>query len=288
MVKSLKYFHRASCFLAVVFIFSACQQNEVLYKKEYSDKEKLALSESLLNGAGTDLYYQGTVGERMIIKEGNSYNPSNAWGQRELGVPYLKRGFAHEAYKYYSKAVEADAGEWQGYMAYCWLYFYRDYKTALKAINAYDALTPNFVDYPQATSVDYMRGICYLKLGKHEEAIHFMKKHLDSEIKSVGPKYVDAMPYMLLGIAYYENGQLAKSDEIFRQGLKYNDNTADLYFYHTRTLYDLGKTEEAKEAIDKAEYWLLKGGYNQRPYVEEFYSIYKEDIEKWKMKEHLN
>ena len=38
-------------------------------------------------------------------------------------------------------------------------YFYRDYKRALKDIEEYDALTPNFVDYPQWTSVNYMRGI---------------------------------------------------------------------------------------------------------------------------------
>jgi len=178
MVRSLKYYPRACLFVATVFIFSACQQNDVLYQKEYSAKEKLALSESLLNGAGTDLYYQGTVAERMVILEGMKYNPTNAWGQRELGVPYLKRGFAHEAYKYYKKAVEADQAEWQGYMAYCWLYFYRDYETALEAIDAYDKLTPDFVDYPQATSVDYMRGICYLKLGDQDKAIHFMEKHL--------------------------------------------------------------------------------------------------------------
>jgi len=229
MVKSLKYYHRTFLFLIAVFAFSACQQNEILYKK-------------------------------------------------------VKRGFAHEAYSYYTKAVEADPEEWQGYMAYCWLYFYRDYETALEAIDTYDALTPNFVDYPQATSVDYMRGICYLKLGEVKKSIHFMEKHLSSEIKSVGPEYVDAMPYLLLGIAYYENGQLEKSDEIFRQGLKHNANTADLHYYHTHTLAELGREEEAKVALGKAEKWLLKGGYNQRPYVEEFYSTYIEDIEKWKAK----
>ena len=150
----------------MIVVMSSCGEADILYKRTYSEEEKTVLSESLLNGAGTDLYYQGSVGERMIIHEGNSYNPNNAWGEREIGVPYLKRGFATEANKYYTRAIEYDPEQWLGYKAYCWLYFYRDYETALEEIDRFDAMTPGIVDYPQSTSVNYMRGLCYLQLGR--------------------------------------------------------------------------------------------------------------------------
>lgn len=278
MVKSLKYYLNAFVISMLIVALSSCDCRHIYYQKSYTEPEKLVLSESLLNGAGTDLYYQGTVGERLIIMEGNMLNPNNAWGQRELGVPYLKRGFAYEANKYYTAAINADPEEWLGYKSYCWLYFYRDYETVIKELDIYDNFTPDFVDYPQSTSVDYMRGLSYLKLEELDHAISFLTKHLSNEIKNVGHEYIEAMPYQLLGIAYYKKEEYLRADSMFQLGLRYNANTADLYYYRAKNLLKLNRNEEAVENLNKAEDWLLKGSTNQRLYVEEFYSIYKEDI----------
>jgi len=261
-----------------VFLLGACSEEDIIYKKTYSDAEKLELSESLLNGAGTDLYYQGTVGERMIINEGICYNPGNAWGQRELGVPYLKRGFASEAQKYYKKAVEADAEEWLGYKAYCWLYFYRDYEMALEEIDRYDAFTPDFVDYPQSTSVNYMRGICHLQLGNYKEATHFLNLHVDMETEDVGLKYVESIAYLLLGMSYHKQGLFEKADSVYSVGLVHNQNTSDLHFYKAQNLLSMGSKKEAEQSFTKAQEWYTKGAKHGRPYVEEFYAIYQEDL----------
>lgn len=278
MKSSRFYLKTTTSIVMILFLFSCQDQEAIYYEKSYSEEEKIQLSESLLNGAGTHLYYQGSVGERMIIHEGNKYNPDNAWGQRELGVPYLKRGFAHEATQFYTKAVEADAQEWLGYKAYCWLYFYRDYENVLKELDRFDAFTPDFVDYPQSTSVNYMRGVCHLGLGQYEQAIRFLTLHLDKETEDVGPAYIDAMPYQLLALSYQKNGQLEKADSLFRLGISHNRSTSDLYYYHALTLIELNKTEEAKNAYQKAQEWYSKGGKNSRPYVEEFYSIYQEEL----------
>jgi len=260
--------------------YSCQDQDDVLYKKSYTQEERLALSESLLNGAGTDLYYQGSVGERMIIHEGNSYNPSNAWGQRELGVPYLKRGFAAEAQEYYQKAVDYDAEEWLGYKAYCWLYFYRDYEKALAEIDRFDAFTPDVVDYPQSTSVNYMRGICYYHLGRFEEAVDMLSLHLAKEVEDVGHAYIDPMPYLSLGLAFVEMEDYEKADSLFTLGIKYNDSTADLYYYKAQNLLRLNQSEDAKANLIQAQYWYDQGSKNLRPYVEEFFAIYQEDLDK--------
>jgi len=262
-----------------MMFISSCGEKDILYKRSYTNEEKLALSESLLNAAGTDIYYQGSVGERMIIHEGNRYNPNNAWGQREIGVPYLKRGFAAEAHEYYTKAVEFDEEEWLGYKAYCWLYFYRDYETALAEIDRFDALTPNLVDYPQSTSVNYMRGICYLQLGRMEEAINMLTLHLNKEIEDVGHQYIEALPYLSLAMSYHKAGQFQKADSLYSLGIKHNNTTSDLYYYKAQNLLSLNREEEAKVNLEMAQDWYAKGGKNLRPYVEEFFAIYQEDLD---------
>ncbi len=277
MVKLSSFY--LSGILIITSIISSCTPDIKLYKKVYSAEEKLELSESILNGAGTDLYYQGSVSERQIIKEAAMLNPDNANVWRELGVPYLKRGLAAEAQEYYQKAIEGDSLEWLGYKAYCWLYFYRDYETALHEIDAFDRLTPDFVDYPQSTSVDYIRGICYLQLGKYDEAIAYLEKHLSKEETDVGPTYIEAMPYLLLGVAYGKSNDIEMANKVFEKGIKYNDNVADLYYYYALNLMDMGRTDDAKRAINEAQIWFSKGSYNSRSYVAEFYQIYQEDLD---------
>jgi len=264
----------------LILMMNSCSPNEVIYKKTYSVDEKLSLSETLLNGAGTDLYYQGTVGERMIIHEGNGYNENNAWGQREIGVPYLKRGFAAEAQEYYLKAAEADPQEWLGYKAYCWLYFYRDYEIALKDIERFDAFTPDFVDYPQATSVDFMRGVAYLRLDKLDRALEYLEKHMADEKKNTGAAYIEPKDYLMLGVAWYEKGNYIKALEVIDEGLLHNHSTADLYYYRALVSSKLKDAKGAKSYLDKAEHYIANGGKNIRPYIEEFYAVYQQDVDR--------
>ena len=286
-MKLSKYFLSALVFVILVNTSCDNKSNSILYQKEYSQEEKMALAESLSNGAGTDLYYQGEVGERMIIWEGLEHNPEGAWGWREIGVPYLKRGFAYEANKYYSKAVEHDPEEWLGYKAYCWLYFYRDYETAIRELDRFDAFTPDFVDYPQATSVDFMRGVAYLRLGKLDSALEYLEKHLLDEKENTGAEYIEPKDYLMLGVAWYEKGDFKKALEVIDEGILHNDTTADLYYYRALVTTRMKDVNAAKIYLDKAEYLIDNGGKNIRPYIEEFYAVYQQDVEKLR-KEFMN
>lgn len=277
------YLSALICFVMVIVLCKSTSK-PVLYKKEYTPEEKLDLAESLFNGAGTDLYYQGSVSERMLILEGLEYHPEGAWGWRELGVPYLKRGFAHEANKYYAKAIAYDPKEWLGYKAYCWLYFYRDYETAIRELDRFDAFTPDFVDYPQATSVDFMRGVAYLRLGRLDRALEYLEKHLLDEKKNTGAEYIEPKDYLMLGVAWYEKSEFAKALEVIDEGLLHNDTTADLYYYRALITFRMKDAELAETYLDQAEYFIANGGKNMRPYIEEFYAVYQQDIEKLRSK----
>ena len=279
MVKLLKYFLKSVIFFCLAGMIMSCHGDEVIYKRAYSPDERQELSESLLNAAGTDIYYQGSVAERMLIHEGNQYNPNNAWGEREIGVPYLKRGFAAEAYQYYAKAIEYDPGEWMGYKAYCWLYFYRDYAMALKEVDQCDALTPGIVDYPQSTSVNYMRGICQYFLGDYKEAQQSLSAHLEKEATDVGHEYIDALPYLSLAMTYHKMDNFEKADSLFDLGILHNENSSDLYYYKAMNLMEMDQLLDARIALENAELLYNNGAKNQRPYVEEFFAIYQEDLD---------
>ncbi len=292
MVPSLKYCHSKNSRwfsipgwptlffpILLLLVLNGCtQKEEILYKKKFSEEEKSKLAESFFNGAGTDLYYQGTVGERMVINEGISFDTDNAWAQRELGVPYLKRGFGVEANYFYEKAVELDPKEWAGYKGYCWLYFYRDYETAIRDLDLCDSFTPNTVDYPQATSVDYMRGVAYLRLDSLDKAIYYLDKHLQKEIKDVEVDYVEPVAFLNLGIAYSEADELEKAEEIFLLGIENNEKNPELHYYLALLYKKQNKFLEARNSLNKASEWHTKGYGLVRPYVEEFHAIYKEDL----------
>lgn len=277
MVKSLKFFHNVWV-ITLIGICSSCS-NDIIYKREYSNEEKEKLSLSLLEACGTDRYYQGTIAERMLILESKKYNDASAWAEREWGVPYLKRGYASEANEFYSSAVKYDKKEWLGYKAYCWLYFYRDYSTALREIEEYDDFTPGFIDYPQSTSVLFIQGICHLKLGDPEKALYFFKLHFEEEKKNVGENYINAVVYVLLGECYYQLKDYTTAIQWYKKGIKYNESTSDLHYYLGRAYYDNNQNSEAILALEDANNWFSKGAKNTRPYVEEFYAIYQEDID---------
>jgi len=275
MERSLKYCLSLFFMLLAFLLFSTgCVTKEKLYKKEYSVAEKVKLGKQFLAGVST-YYPQGTPQETFLIKEGLYHNSKSADLWREFGAPCLKRGLAKKAYEYYGKAVELDPGNWQGWRGYLYLYFYRDYEKALLDFKATDILTPDFVDYPQSTSVYFMSAICYLQLDDYEEAIRFLDKHIKEELKSVEKKYLDPRVFLYKGIAYFKKGELAKASLVFKEGLENeNEKNADLWFWLAKSESKQGNLSKALLALDNSEKQYLLGHFNERAYVEEFYQVY--------------
>jgi len=256
----------------------SCETTPELYKKEFSQEELAKLPEQMMEKV-IRKYGQGSVSEIMVLKEVEKLDPQNATLWREFGVPYGKRGMAKEYYENYGKAVEYDPLHWQGWRGYMYLYFYRDYQKALDDFNALDTLTPNFVDYPQATSIHFMRGVCHLQMEEYDQAISYWEKHFAEELKTLTPDYLDSKSFLFYGITHYKMGNLEKAKEQFNLGIEHNPRDADLLFWYARTAFELKDYYEANKAINAADKAFKKGNFNQRPYVEEFYQIYQGDID---------
>lgn len=272
MEKSLIY-----CLSFLLLLTYACQSEEVYYKKEFSQERQLDLAEKLLDGMG--FYYQGEVGEQFIAEEMEKFNPEHAELWRERGIPYLKRGIAYGYLPNYEKCINYDSLGWLGYRGYCTLYFYRDYDRALTDFIAADKLTPGFTDYPQATSIDYMKGVCYLGLEEYEKAIEYLDKYITTEGEIVGYEYIYAVAYLLKGVAYKQMGQPQKAQEILEYGIEQHQQNADLEYQLALLLQEQGKNTEALKWVKKAKQSFKAGYYNMRPYIDEFYQVYLIDIE---------
>ncbi len=268
-------------FIPVLFFLSlaSCQQDNQYYKKEFTEAEHLENAERLLSGLGYRYYYQGSTGELELLKEAALHNEDHPEVWRERGIPYLKRGIAAGYYKPYERCAELDPEHWLGNKAYCTLYFYRDYESALTDIDQLDPLTPDFVDHPQATSIDYMRAICYLGMEEPEKALSFVDKHIEVEKESVGMDYVNPVALILKSKAHKSLGQLDEAEAVLEKGLKSHEKNADIKFYLAQLLFEKGEKKRAKALAEKAKIRFKETYFNSRPYVEEFYQIYLADIE---------
>lgn len=142
----------------------------------------------------------------------------------------------------------------QGQMFMAQKYFEED--SLNKALNG-DANFPGFLDiidnYSMTKSANlakYYTGIIYLKQGKFEDAITYLKK-FDSKDEFVGPMATGS-----IGDAYMELGQKDKAIEYYLEAAKQKDNdlTSPLYMMRAALVYeDQGKFDKAVELYEKIQ-----------------------------------
>ena len=203
---------------------------------------------------------------------------TNAEANRELSIPYLKRGIPHEWEKWMDRAVRYDSIAWQPYRGYNYLWFYRAYEKAIADFDASDTLT-DYIDHPQGHSVDFWRGIAYLGLKDYENSIAYWDKHIQRETEESGEDWVELEAFLYRGIASYESGNLEKALQNFNKALHYFKRTADAKYYKAKILLERKQPEEALTLIEDAITDFKAGYYNNRPYVETLRQIYLSDLE---------
>lgn len=255
---------------------TSCASAPEFYHRSLNPAEKANYAYLLQQGIGR--YYQGSSACQMLLEESSSLDSMSADVWRELGVPYLKRGFAAEFQYYYAHAVALDPAEWQGWRAYLYLYFYRDYERALIDLDATDILTPDFVDYPQSHSVDYMRGVCYYQLGKFEEALVYFNKHIEFEQENDRADFVQPVAYLFQIKTLEQLERKTEASKALEAAMTIHDRNADLWYWAAVASFEKGDWENSASQLKTARE--LYDGYlfNHRPYVEEFFQLYKADF----------
>ncbi|MEM7373932.1 MAG: tetratricopeptide repeat protein [Bacteroidota bacterium] len=276
MARSLNYFPKLS--LLLLLALCACQQKGSLplYQKEIPAADHEQLAQRMMKGAFN--YYQGSAAQQFILEEAQEYDPLNATIHREIGVPYLKRGFAVEFEEYYKKATELDPVDWQGWRGYLYLFFYRDYERALADFNATDTLTPDFVDYPQSMSVDFMRGIIFLQTNRLDQALFYLDKYIQHEMDGPGFDYIDPKGFYYQGITLYRMKKVEQAKTAFERAMSLDKRNANLRYWLAKIALQEGDTSTATALLTEAKTQWQLGYHYTRPYVEDFFQIYWPDL----------
>ncbi|MGS2739710.1 tetratricopeptide repeat protein [Sinomicrobium sp. M5D2P17] len=177
------------------------------------------------------------------------YNQDNSQTWMERSIPYNKAGDFQKGFEYLDKAVALDPVAHLGYRGWIRLRKMRDYDKALIDFEKLDSLTPNFVDAPWGEDIDFLRGECYFGKKDYTKAI----KMFNRSIKNQGEDWADIQTFVYLGLCQYELGNYEESISGFHSALKQSDKVCEAYFGLAKANLKIGKTEKAKEYIQKAE-----------------------------------
>ena len=272
MVKSLRSCRRI---FMLMFLLGCVEQDQYT---EYTSEQRKRMSIEHFEQAEKH-FHQGSPENMELIETAIELDPNNSAAWRELSVPYLKRGLAHKWKPLFDKAVQLDPIQWQGWRGYLELYFYRDYESAIKDFNATDSLTPNFTDYPQGMSVDYLRGLAYLQLSDQERALHYFTKYIEEVTKKNGEEWVDVNAFIYRAINHHRMKNYFASIKDLEICLKYYPQSSDAYYHLAANNFKMEKKESAMQHISKAKELFKNGYFMQVNYVETFEQIYLSDIE---------
>lgn len=262
--------------LLIIFCFFSCESVEH-EKKIFTEEERLEYAKLLIPSRSR--HEQGGSGEAMLLRESNSLDSTNASVYRYMSIAFIKRGFGAEFYPLYAKAVELDPLTWLGWRGYMFLYYYRDYNRAIKDFDALDPLTPNFVDYPQAQSIDFMRGIAYLGLDDYDTAIEYLDKYIEYESESIGIEYIDDKAMLYKAIALFKQEKISEALKVIDLANSYSFKSSEYYFWKAKCLTKQNQKEEARDHLNIAETKLAQGNHFDRNYVDEFYQLHQAYID---------
>lgn len=268
---------KVSClkFFSILLLGLASCSNNNWYKKEFTPDEKVTLAKSLLGGVG--FYYQGTVPQQFLMEEALSFDSTNADIWREFGTAPVKRGLAVNMQYFYGQAVKYNPKEWQGWRGYLYLYFYRDFKRAIKDFNTVDSLL-GLVDNSQGQNHDYMRGIANYGLGNYDDALLNLNKYINTEIATNGEDWVDVYAILYRAYTFRKLNKPSSALEDISMLLRLYPNLADAHFLKAEILYSQNYFDDALKATQLAKKNFLLGYYHKRPYIEVIEQIYLFDI----------
>lgn len=250
-----------------------------------SSEEKEKLSKKYEELAA--LLEKGSPNHMRLLEKALRINPKNDMAWRQLSLPYLYAGMLKEWHYHMDNAIMLNPQVWQGWRAYDRLYYLRDYSGALYDLDATDTLTLNQVDYLENTSVDFLRGLCYLGLNNFEMAHELFDKFIEHEKEKVGEKFVDESVFLYKGIINLKEQKYNEAIQNLKRGIEYEAGSADFHYYLSQAYCHLGQIESAKEqlliAVNKVEQNDRLLGYRIGYRYEPIGRVYNEDIEDLKV-----
>ncbi len=263
----------SACFV-LSFVFASCDQKPEYYAHTFTSEERVRIADEMAHR-----HYQGSPEEQMTYRYGLALDSTNADLHRERGIAWAKRGLKSQ-WRGYDDAARLAPEYWLGYRAYMHLYFNRDYKRAIQDCDVLDALTPGFTDYPQSTSVHFIRGVANMQLGNYQKGLDWFNLWLEEETANIELKYLGPPVWQFRAVCLDGLGRPEEAEQSLRKGYEVcSGESTELAYYIGRRHEARGEKQKAAEYYQNALTQLKKGYSFDRPYVEEFWEVEKEEIE---------
>ncbi len=266
MEKSLKFF------LSLSLFWGACSNHTPPQDDE--------LSMVYLDSAQHN--YQGSVKNMTYLMKSVAHDSTNAEAYRELSIPYLKRGYPHLWFPLIAKTIREDPS-WCGYRGCNYLFFYRDYERALADFRATDTLTPGFTDFPQAMSVKYLKGLCFLGLEQYDSALFHFQSYIDEDSLKYGLEWVDQRVFLYRAVVQNRLKNYTTALRETRKGLSIFNQSADLNYHKAIAHMHLNQIDSARLCTDLAMKYFDMGYFHSQAYTEVQEQIYRSDIEELRL-----
>lgn len=219
------------------------------------------------------------IGNYFMTFALNHYTEKNTDLYHMLSVQNTKNGNYFLATNYLDSAVRYSK-ETYGYYGWVMLYYFRDYKRALNYLTIYDALTPNFSDFPVGENINMLKGLCFLMQKDNENAILEFSKYMQETTNTIGEKWIDVSTFYYAGIAMSNSGNDKAAINYFNLAIKYNPHFLEAFYEKGKCFNRLGKKKKGLKNLQMAQQLFVQGYQKTDVYVEIFYPVYLQDIEK--------
>ncbi len=198
---------------------------------------------------------------------------------QSISVQQTKNGDYQKAIHYLEKSIELDAKENENYYGWLLLYYYRDYRKALKHLNHFDDLTPNIIDAPVGENIHFLKGLCYYQLNQYKEAITEFEINKKFEIERFGIKNCNSYIYFYEARCFEKQTNLIEAEKNYKSAIKLSPYSTEANYYLALLYQSQQKNKLAKLAMNNALKLIKRGFKQQDVYIELFDEVYQSQIE---------
>lgn len=220
---------------------------------------------------------QGSRASQVLYDSVIALCPSFDMAYMEKAVPYLKRGDFITWRIWIDKAVALNPKEHLGYRGWCRYQFLRDYKGALKDLEALEKIKQPNIGY--SVNGDYhlmiAKALCYKGLGEKEKAIQIIEAQLAQPDYS--PGYYD---YLHLAVLKLETGNPQEAIPVLEKQHTLSATFAETHYYLAMAYHHLQDRPQMLKNLAEAQKLYEEGRHRSDPYDNPTDRIYREDIER--------
>ncbi|MFD2932499.1 tetratricopeptide repeat protein [Spirosoma flavum] len=205
---------------------------------------------------------------------------ASAQSYRHRAFTYLWQGNYEEAALWLEKTGDNYPRE-HGIIGEIYLSKLQDYPRALRHLDTYDALTPNFDDMISNNPISYLRGLTYRSIGNHTKAIEQFSIAIDSLSRKHGPEWVNYKHFVSRAVSYIATQQSEKAVDDLNKAAKNFTRSALIAYHRGRALLQLNRTTEARTAFEDASFFFksLRAERTADYQEDEFNPVYEEEID---------